>query len=178
MALDNSFDDMDQRPKKRRRPMGLGALLGILALALFVALAGVTAFFYSQGLLTPYLRAVGLISDEPTLQELQQSEDVIYDFPVMIVTLLDDRGQRLQMLIEMRFILGAEEEIAIIEARRPALEDVFNYYLREIRLSDVRDRPLMDSFRRVVLDEVNATLANDGLRVRDLLFMDLAMQQQ
>lgn len=176
MALE-SFDDVSERPRKKKRDLSIGKLIGILVLAILVAFLGVAGFLYSQGVLTPWLRHFGIISEELTVAELE-TEDVIYDFPIMIVTLLDDRGRRLQMLIEMRFILGSEEHIPIIETKRPVLEDLFNYYLREVRIGDVRDRRLMDTFRQVVLEDVNTTLAPRGVVVRDLLFMDFAMQQQ
>lgn len=177
MAVD-SFDDIDEKPKKRGGGLTLGKLLGVLGLVLLTALLGVGAFFYTQGLLNEPLRELGLMSDEPTVGELQETEDVFYDFPIMIVTLLDDRGRRLQMLIEMRFVLGDAEHIPIVESQRPALEDLFNYYLREVRIADVRDRALLDRFRQVILADVNARLRPVGVPVRDLLFMDLAMQQQ
>ncbi|MEM6490849.1 MAG: flagellar basal body-associated FliL family protein [Pseudomonadota bacterium] len=176
MALE-SFDDTAP-VRSRKRGGGMGKIIAAIVMAFFLALGAVGVFFYFQGLLDPYLRLLGLISDEPTIEELQTT-DVIYDFPIMIVTLLDDRGRRLQMLIEMRFVLADESEIEVIETNQPALEDVFNYYLREVRLSDVRDRQLMERLRSVVLDEVNGVLRQtSGVTVKDLLFMDLAMQQE
>ena len=176
MALE-SFDDTTPAPRKKRGG-GMGKVIAAVIFALFLSLVGVGTFFYLQGLLDPYLRLLGITDDELTINELQ-STDVIYDFPIMIVTLLDDRGRRLQMLIEMRFVLGREEDIEIIEEHQPALEDVFNYYLREVRLADVRDRRLMEQLRAVVLDDVNDVLRQrSGVEVRDLLFMDLAMQQE
>lgn len=176
MALE-SFDD-SAPPQRRKRSGGMGKIFAVLLFVFLTALGGVGVFFYFQGLLDPYLRLLGITSDELTLNELETT-DTIYDFPIMIVTLLDDRGRRLQMLIEMRFVLSDVEHIEIIEAHQPALEDVFNYYLRAVRLGDVRDRALMERLRSVVLDEVNAVLIQkSGVQIRDLLFMDLAMQQQ
>jgi len=176
MALD-TFDDTAP-PPRRKRGGGMMKIVFVIIFVFLTALGGVGVFFYFQGLLDPYLRLLGITSDELTLNELEP-QDTIYDFPIMIVTLLDDRGRRLQMLIEMRFVLTDVEHIEVIETHQPALEDVFNYYLREVRIGDVRDRALMERLRSVVLDEVNAVLIQKtGVQVKDLLFMDLAMQQE
>ena len=181
MAETDSFDEPERKalPRRKKKSGAMGAV--VIALLLLLVGAGALYFLYSQGALDEVL---GIQDPEAAAEagavaadEEIAFTDTVFDFPIFIVTLIDDSGRRLQLLVEMRFVLGSPLDIPVIQERRPTIEDLFTLYLREIRVDDIRDASQMDLLRQVILDDLNRRISDTGVVVRDLLFLDFAMQE-
>jgi flagellar FliL protein len=99
---------------------------------------------------------------------------VYYEMPEFLVN-LSTTGKKASFLkMKVTLELPGPEAIAVIDANKPRLQDVFNTYLRELRASDLSGSAGIYRLREELLMRVNTAIQPN--KVNDILFSEIIVQ--
>ncbi|MBL8670115.1 MAG: flagellar basal body-associated FliL family protein, partial [Alphaproteobacteria bacterium] len=129
-AADALSDDAPEAAPKKRSP-----LLAILIFLLVLIVAGGGGAYWF-GFLDSVAPKIGIAPRKA----LPPDVDTVVDVPLMIFTLLEQRGRRYQMSIKLEMVMRNDRDAGYAKAHMPRIKDTLNIYLRELRLDDLRDR--------------------------------------
>ncbi len=115
---------------------------------------------------------------EPTPEEVKAAADaakpVYYELPEFLVN-LNSNGSRVSFLkMSVTLELKDQASVALVDANKPRIMDVFNTYLRELRASDVQGSAGIYRLRDALMTRLNTTV-QEGL-VKDILFSEIIVQ--
>lgn len=150
-------------PKKGKKKL----VLIIAGVAVLAILGGVGAMVMGGG--KEEMKA----PEETEVAEVAKAP-VYYELPEFLVN-LSSSGSRVSFLkMSVTLELRDQEAVALVEANKPRILDVFNTYLRELRASDVQGSAGIYRLRDELMTRLNATI-EEGL-VKDILFSEIIVQ--
>ena len=99
---------------------------------------------------------------------------VFYDLPEMLVNM--NTGSRQASYLKLRVSLELDDPLAIpqLEQLTPRVIDIFQVYLRELRLEDLDGSAGMFRLKEELLKRANASVA--PIEVKDILFREMIVQ--
>ena len=99
---------------------------------------------------------------------------VFFDMPDLVSNL--NVGARRPTFIKLRskLELARPEDVAVVQAALPRLQDMFQTYVREMRPEELRNSAGTYRLREELI--ARASLAAPGAQVRDVLFTELLVQ--
>ena len=115
---------------------------------------------------------------EPTPEEQKAAADaakpVYYELPEFLVNLNSNNSRVSFLKMSVTLELKDQASVAVVEANKPRIMDVFNTYLRELRASDVQGSAGIYHLRDALMTRLNSTI-QEGL-VKDILFSEIIVQ--
>lgn len=152
-------------PKKGKKK-----LIIIAAVVLLLVLGGVGFMLTSGG---GDEEEHELTEEEMAAQELA-NKPVYYELPEFLVN-LSTGGNRVSFLkMSVTLELRDQAAVAVLEANKPRVLDVFNTYLREMRPQDVQGSAGIYRLRDELMARLNGTV-EEGI-VKNILFSEIIVQ--
>ncbi len=152
-------------PKKGKKK------LIIIAAVVLLALVGAGVFL--MGGSGDEEEEAALTEEELAAQELA-NKPVYYELPEFLVN-LSTGGNRVSFLkMSVTLELRDAAAVAVLEANKPRVLDVFNTYLREMRPQDVQGSAGIYRLRDELMARLNGTV-EEGL-VKNILFSEIIVQ--
>lgn len=150
-------------PKKGKKKLIIIAALGLLVIL------GAVSLMLSGGSDAKHEK-----SDEDLAAAVDASKPIYYELPEFLVN-LSTGGNRVSFLkMSVTLELRDQEAVAVLEANKPRVLDVFNTYLREMRPQDVQGSAGIYRLRDELMARVNGTV-EEGL-VKNILFSEIVVQ--
>lgn len=152
-------------PKKSKKKI---IILGVLALV--VILGGAAGAYFA-----------GLFGKKEAQETAEVGPDgkpiekpIFYTLPEFLVNL--NAGGKQTSFLKTTVILEVphQEDVTLIEANLPRLQDAFNTYLRELRASDLAGSSGIQRLREELLLRANKALS--PIKVNDVLFKEIIVQ--
>jgi len=137
----------------------------IAAAALLLVVGGASTWFF-------FFRAHG----EETHAEAQASKPPVFvEVPDMLVNLVGLPGERVQYL-KVRIVLEVKEEkqVEAIKPTMPRVTDIFQTYLRELRVSDLNGSAGLFRLKEELTRRVNTAVSPS--QVNAVLFKEIVIQ--
>lgn len=107
-------------------------------------------------------------------EEALANMPVYYELPEFLVN-LSSPGRKVSFLkMQVTLELRDQAALAVIDANKPRIVDIFNTYLRELRTSDLSGSAGIYRLREELLARVNKVV-EPGL-VKDILFNEMIVQ--
>ena len=155
-------DKADQADAAAAKPKGRRKLLLIVAPLL---LGSIGAGLYFAGMIP------GLSRGEA---HAASAAPVFFEMPDLVANL--NVGNRRPTFIKLRtkLELARPEDVELVHAALPRLQDMFQTYLREMRPEELRNSAGTYRLREELI--ARASLAASGAQVRDVLFTELLVQ--
>jgi flagellar FliL protein len=150
----------------------------LIIVVLLLIGGGTVGGLYFRG---PIKKLIGLGSPEtgtaePAPKKPVKPEDMAFcDLPDLLIT-LDSRGGRGYHIVKLTVALQLNDrsDQPRVQAYVPRVVDVFQNYVRQLRIEDVAGVPQMQKLRGELLPRVNAVLA--PAHVDDILFREVQVQ--
>jgi|HubBroStandDraft_1064217.scaffolds.fasta_scaffold00147_2 flagellar FliL protein len=151
-----------------------GRIILLLVILLLLAGGAVAGLFFRAPL--EQLIGLGAASPEPAAKKVIKPEDRAFcDLPDILVT-LDNRNRsgNHTITLAVSLVLDDKDEQAQIQAHLPRVLDVFQVYVRQLKVEDVTGVPQIQHLRAELLTRLNTALA--PLPVADILFREVLVQ--
>lgn len=106
----------------------------------------------------------------------QIAKPVYYELPEFLVNLSNPGSGTRVTFLKMSVTLELRDQaaVAILDANKPRIIDVFNTYLRELRAADIQGSAGIYRLRDELLTRINGTV-QEGV-VKDILFSEIIVQ--
>ena len=160
---------LEGSPKKGKKKLLIVAVAGLLVLI------GAGLFF------SGVLGGGEEKHEEPQLTEEQKAEaakvaatPVYYELPQFLVNLNSGTGRASFLKMAVTLELRDAAAVALMDANKPRVVDVFNTYLRELRPGDIQGSAGIYHLRGELLARLNSTI-EEGV-VKDILFGEIIVQ--
>jgi flagellar protein FliL len=153
-----------------------GKKIIIIAGVAIILIAGIVGFLMMGGDHEPegeeHVAEEGLPLDEDGNPIPPQI--VFYDLPEMLVNL--NTGSRQASYLKVQIALELSDPLAIptLDQLAPRIIDIFQVYLRELRLEDLDGSAGMFRLKEELLKRANASVA--PIEIRDILFREMLVQ--
>lgn len=152
-------------PKKGKKKLIIIAAVGLLVIL------GAVGFLMSGG---DSDEGAHEKTEEELAAEADAAKPVYYELPEFLVN-LSTGGNRVSFLkMSVTLELRDQEAVAVLEANKPRVLDVFNTYLREMRPQDVQGSAGIYRLRDELMARLNGTV-EEGL-VKNILFSEIIVQ--
>jgi flagellar FliL protein len=161
-------------PKKKGLPMKL-ILIVVGVLVLIGVGAGAYFFFFSKKDTPTEQGEAGAAPADGEHKALTPDLVTYYDFPELLINLKAEQGNGGRFLKAL-FVLELEkkEDEEKIKNQTPRITDMFQVYLRELRINDIEGAGGMDRVRDELLTRLNQIL--QPVRVHNILFKQFLIQ--
>ena len=115
---------------------------------------------------------------EPSPEEVKAAADaakpVYYELPEFLVNLNSNNSRVSFLKMSVTLELKDQASVAVMDANKPRIIDIFNTYLRELRASDVQGSEGIYRLRDALMTRLNSTI-QEGV-VKDILFSEIIVQ--
>ncbi len=106
--------------------------------------------------------------------DLEASKPVYYELPEFLVN-LNSTTQRVSFLkMSVTLELKDVATVAVMDANKPRIQDIFNTYLRELRPADIQGSQGIYRLRTELISRLNSTIEEGA--VKDILFGEIIVQ--
>lgn len=105
---------------------------------------------------------------------LEASKPVYYELPQFLVNLNSGTSRVSFLKMSVTLQLKDVAAVAVMDANKPRIQDIFNTYLRELRPTDIQGSAGIYRLRTELLSRVNSAI-EDGI-VKDVLFGEIIVQ--
>lgn len=156
----------------------------IIVVALVLILGGAAAFFLMGGKKAevdehgnPVAHEEELTPEEKAAKEHAAAEalkPVYYELPEFLVNLNSTTSRVSFLKMSVTLELKDAAAVAVMDANKPRIQDIFNTYLRELRPSDIQGSAGIYRLRTELLSRLNSTIENGA--VKDVLFGEIIVQ--
>ena len=150
-------------------------LLFIIAAVLVLVIGGISTAYFT-GLLDPVVEMIAGPPATPVTggKDANSNQLVFYDLPEILVN-INSSGQRTAYLkFRVSLELPSAKDAARIEALVPRIISDFQFYLREIRVEELKGSEGMYRLREALLTRVSAAVA--PAQIKNLLFKEMLLQ--
>lgn len=107
--------------------------------------------------------------------DAEAAKPVYYELPQFLVNLNQGGGSRVSFLkMSVTLELKDAASVAVVEANKPRIQDIFNTYLRELRPADVQGSAGIYRLRTELIARINSTI-EEGI-AKDILFSEIIVQ--
>lgn len=113
-----------------------------------------------------------LAEARPRLQD--PTEVVFTELPVMLVNIRTADNRTTFLSLKVSLELDKDEDLSVLNAAMPRIEDKFQVYLRELRLEDLTGAAGTQRVKEELLRRVN--IAADPVRVNAVLIREMVVQ--
>ena len=150
-------------------PRKFGGPRRLILLAVPVVVAGIGAGLWFTGVLP---RLLGHAAPKPDASK--PAAPVYVDLPEMVANLNSNPRRPSYVKLQARLELARPEDVEVVRAAMPRLQDLFQTYLREMRPEELRGSAGTYRLREELIGRAN--LAAAPARVTDVLFIQMLVQ--
>jgi flagellar FliL protein len=106
--------------------------------------------------------------------DAQAALPVYYELPEFLVNLNSNSSRTSFIKMSVTLELRDQEAVALVDANKPRIQDLFITYLRELRPADIQGSAGIFRLRTELLSRLNGTI-QEGI-VKDILFGEIVIQ--
>lgn len=177
---DGAVEGEEGAPKKGKKKLVI-----IAAVVLLLVVGGAVAMLMGGKEETTDAHGEAAAHDEALTPEEKAAKDaaavhaaapVYYELPEFLVNLNPSAAGGRVSFLKMSVTLELKDAatVAVIDANKPRVQDIFNTYLRELRASDIQGSSGIYRLRTELLTRLNSTI--EGGAVKDILFGEIIVQ--
>lgn len=159
---------------KKKLVIIVGVLLVIVVVAMALLMGGKPKLD-AHG--NPILEEKELSPEEKAAKDaaaLAAAKPVYYELPEFLVNLNSTTSRVSFLKMSVTLELNNIASVAVMDANKPRIQDIFNTYLRELRPSDIQGSSGIYRLRTELLSRLNSTIENGA--VKDILFSEIIVQ--
>lgn len=167
-------------PKKGKKKLIfiIGGVAGLLVIVAVLFLTGIVGGGKkAEGEHGETAEEEHLSPEEKAAKEAAAAEaakPVYYELPEFLVNLNSTTSRVSFLKMSVTLELSSVAAVAVMDANKPRVQDIFNTYLRELRASDIQGSEGIYRLRTELLSRLNSTI-EDG-SVKDILFNEIIVQ--